>query len=317
MSIPKVIIKWAGQEYEVEGLESHQTVLDLKVKIMEKTGVKPERQKLLNLKSKGKPADDSIELGSLSIKQNFKIMMMGSLEQAIKETETKPENIPEVVNDFDIEEEIIAIESNQDYLDKIEKRVQNYEVKMLAGTREGKKLLVLDIDYTLFDHKSVAESGIELMRPFLHEFLETAYEHYDICIWSATNMLWIEEKMKILGCTTNPNYKLGFYLDSRAMISISTPHYGLIDVKPLGVIWGKFPQYSTKNTIMFDDLRRNFSMNPQNGLKIRPFREAHKNRDSDRELVGLSKYITLIAKLDDLSDLRHSKWEKYLEKHQT
>jgi len=314
--VAQLTIKWAGKEYQVEGLESHQTVYDLKVKIMEKTGVKPDRQKLLNLKMKGKPADDKAELGALALKPNFKIMMMGSLEQTIKETQTKPENLPEVLNDFDIEEEEIAIVDREDYLQKIEKRVRDYEVKVLAGPREGKKLLVLDIDYTLFDHRSVAECGNELMRPFLHEFLETAYEYYDICIWSATNMVWIEEKMKLLGCTINPNYKLAFYLDSRAMISISTPKYGLIDVKPLGVIWGKYPQYSQKNTIMFDDLRRNFSMNPQSGLKIRPFREAHKNRGTDRELVGLSKYITIIAKLDDLSNLRHSRWEKYIEQHQ-
>ena len=44
--------------------------------------------------------------------------------------------------------------------------------------------------------------------------------------------------------------------------------------------------------------------------------QAHKNRGTDRELVGLSKYITLIAKLDDLSNLRHSRWEKYIEQHQ-
>ena len=86
-------------------------------------------------------------------------------------------------------------------------------------------------------------------------------------------MKWIEEKMKLLGCTNNPNYKLAFYLDSRAMISVHTEKYGLVDVKPLGVVWGKFDQYNKKNTIMFDDLRRNFLMNPQNGLKIRPFRE--------------------------------------------
>ena len=86
-------------------------------------------------------------------------------------------------------------------------------------------------------------------------------------------MKWIDEKMKLLGCTTNPNYKLAFYLDSRAMISVQTEKYGLVDVKPLGVVWGKFEMYNKKNTIMFDDLRRNFLMNPQNGLKIRPFRE--------------------------------------------
>ena len=60
---------------------------------------------------------------------------------------------------------------------------------------------------------------------------------------SATNMRWIEEKMKLLGCDKNPNYNLSFYLDSRAMISIQTEKYGIVDVKPLGVIWGKYPQY--------------------------------------------------------------------------
>ena len=43
-------------------------------------------------------------------------------------------------------------------------------------------------------------------------------------------MKWIEEKMKLLGCNNNPNYKLAFYLDSRAMISIQTEKYGIVDV---------------------------------------------------------------------------------------
>jgi len=42
----------------------------------------------------------------------------------------------------------------------------------------------------------------------------------------------------------------------------------LWQVKPLGVIWGKFPHWSRTNTLMVDDLRRNFIMNPQNGLKV-------------------------------------------------
>ena len=32
-------------------------------------------------------------------------------------------------------------------------KVREYEVKVLNPSRENKKLLVLDIDYTLFDHR--------------------------------------------------------------------------------------------------------------------------------------------------------------------
>lgn len=56
----------------------------------------------------------------------------------------------------------------------------------------GKKCLVLDIDYTLFDLNSSAERPDELARPYLHDFLTACYEFYDIIIWSATNMKWVE-----------------------------------------------------------------------------------------------------------------------------
>jgi ubiquitin-like domain-containing CTD phosphatase 1 len=83
-------------------------------------------------------------------------------------------------------------------------------------------------------------------------------------------------------------------------------------VKPLGVIWGKFKQYTSKNTIMFDDIRKNFLMNPQNGLRIKPFREAHKNRETDKELYYLAKYLKKIASKEDLSDLNHKYWYRLI-----
>ena len=38
-------------------------------------------------------------------------------------------------------------------------------MKVLNPPRPGKKLLVLDIDYTLFDHRTPAENPLQLMRP--------------------------------------------------------------------------------------------------------------------------------------------------------
>lgn len=227
--LTKIIVKWSGKEYELE-LTDNDTVADLKSAIQKETGVRPDRQKLLNLKLKGKTPDDDCRMCHLKLKNNFKLMMMGSLEEHIAEASTAPINLPEVVNDLDFEDEEVAIENQEVYLSKVQKRIRDYEIKMLNDPRPGKNLLVLDIDYTLFDHRSVAETGAELMRPYLHEFLTSAYEHYDIVIWSATGMKWIEEKMKLLGVSSNPNYKIMFYLDSLAMISVNTPKYGVVEV---------------------------------------------------------------------------------------
>jgi len=48
-----VIVKWSGKEYPIEHLSPSETVRYLKDLIKEKTGVLPERQKLLGLKFKG------------------------------------------------------------------------------------------------------------------------------------------------------------------------------------------------------------------------------------------------------------------------
>lgn len=47
-----LIIKWSGKEYEVY-ISEDDSVADLKREILYKTAVRPERQKLLNLKLKG------------------------------------------------------------------------------------------------------------------------------------------------------------------------------------------------------------------------------------------------------------------------
>lgn len=320
MATISLVIKWSGQEIHVDDVDTSADVAQLKQLIMGKTGVLPGRQKLLGLKVKGKPAGDDVKLSSVNLKPGMKIMMMGTREEALQKIIAPPKEVTDqVVNDdFDIDEDdYVATEKREEFLAKIQRRVDTLEFKEINPPRADKKLLVLDIDYTLFDHRSFGETGEQLMRPYLHEFLTSAYQDYDIVIWSATGMKWIEAKMQELAVTTNTNYKLAFMMDSSYMITVHTEKYGTIETKPLGVVWGKYPDfYSKHNTIMFDDLRRNFLMNPSSGLKIRAYRNCHDNRSTDRELLHLSKYLKLIAKLDDFEVLDHSRWEKYLKRHE-
>lgn len=44
----------------------------------------------------------------------------------------------------------MMIFSREEYLAKIERRVKDYKIEFMNEPRAGKKLLVLDIDYTLF-----------------------------------------------------------------------------------------------------------------------------------------------------------------------
>jgi ubiquitin-like domain-containing CTD phosphatase 1 len=145
--------------------------------------------------------------------------------------------------------------------------------------------------------------------------LSKVYQHYEIVIWSQTSWRWLEAKITELGMLHHPDYKISFVLDQSSMFSmyyINT--YGSDgkkrkkdssdgkkknedykhQVKPLALIWKKFSQFSDLNTIHIDDLSRNFAMNPQSGLKITAFKNAPMTRDSDTELIHLTKYLLQI-----------------------
>lgn len=49
-----IIIKWNGNDYDVKNLNSNSDVKTLKEEIFKCTGVRPERQKLINLRILGK-----------------------------------------------------------------------------------------------------------------------------------------------------------------------------------------------------------------------------------------------------------------------
>ncbi|XP_057530529.1 ubiquitin-like domain-containing CTD phosphatase [Amaranthus tricolor] len=303
-------VKWSGKEFSVR-VCGDDTIGELKRRICQSTNVLPKRQKLLYPKIMApKLSDDSTLLSLLPLKSSVKMTMIGSVEDDII---IDPVDAPEIVDDFEIGlDEAVEVKDKEINKQKLRRRIDQYKIEVRNPCRKGKKLLVLDIDYTLFDHRSPAENPLQLMRPYLHEFLTAVYAEYDIMIWSATSMKWVELKMGQLGVLDNPNYKITALLDHLAMITVQSESRGVFDCKPLGLIWAQFPEhYNSMNTIMFDDLRRNFVMNPQNGLTIRPFRKAHANRESDNELIKLTQYLLSVAELDDLSALDHRRWESY------
>eukprot|EP00127_Corallochytrium_limacisporum_P002456 Clim_evm13s128 gene=Clim_evmTU13s128 len=303
-------VKWGSQEYSLQ-LHSSETVRCLRERLFLHTQVLPARQKLLGLPGKmGKCPDDETILGNLKLRDNQRIMMVGTKEEHIIEVQSFVNKV-KVLDAVENEE----IHKQAVNLAKVENRVKNYNLVLRHSPRKGKKLLVLDIDYTIFDHKSVTEGpATDLMRPYLHEFLTAVYPSYDIALWSATSMRWIQLKMVELGLDNHPGFKIHFCLCAHAMITVLAPAYGgTTDVKPLGVIWGKLGEYyGPKNTIMFDDLKRNFLMNPKNGLRVHQFRRAPITRSSDTELVKLADYLLTIHDEEDLTELNHRKWESFL-----
>ncbi|XP_020599261.1 ubiquitin-like domain-containing CTD phosphatase [Phalaenopsis equestris] len=304
-------VKWSGKEYTVR-VCGDDSVAELKRRICELTNVLPKRQKLLYPRIANKFADDSLILSQFNLKPSIKMTMIGTVEDDIFIDQL---DSPEIVDDLELgQDEVVDVKDKNVNKQKLQRRISQYKIKLRNPCRDGKKLLVLDIDYTLFDHRSPAENPLELMRPYLHEFMSAVYAEYDIIVWSATSMKWVELKMGQLGVLNNPNYKITALLDHLAMITVQTDSHGTFDCKPLGLIWANFPRfYSSTNTIMFDDLRRNFVMNPQNGLIIRPFRKAHLNRSTDQELAKLTQYLLAIAELSDFSSLNHRNWESYTE----
>lgn len=117
-----------------------------------------------------------------------------------------------MINDFDVDyaggEENHHLKPENRML--LELTTQKTSITLINHPRPGKKLLVLDLDYTLFDCKGIAENVMELARPGLHEFLTLMYQDYDMVVWSQTSWKWLEMKITSLGMLTHPSYKISF-----------------------------------------------------------------------------------------------------------
>ncbi|KAF6769015.1 hypothetical protein AHF37_12689 [Paragonimus kellicotti] len=255
-------IKFNGKPVTVDCLQPSDTIGDLKRALFDKTQVLPETQKILGLRtSNNEPANDGLKLSELVLKPNTKLMLIGSTQKAILDVKKTVDIPTEVVDDFDLKEEDVQLGLLPENLEKVKRRAKAYRARRLCAQRPGKRLLVLDVDYTIFDHLTPAESARQLARPYLYEFLKRAYVDFDIVIWSATSMTWILAKLSQLGvipsnaasmlrtqageeavvenpCSTDtseetapePPFRITLLLDSSDMISVHFPSHGVREV---------------------------------------------------------------------------------------
>jgi len=357
-----LIAKWGKEMIELNDLPPTTNIAQVKDMLSEKTNVLPKRQKLIglvtltkakvtdevllsSLKPKSKALTKTADDGSIkSVKHNF--ILMGTAEKDIFVDPDDHDNLPEVVDDFDLDfnagsqEWLAHVATGQN----LKKFTESTAVNIIHEPRKGKPLMVLDLDHTLLDfsRKSIEQAStadriaevngdgntvaaatstnstqetIERMkRPFMDEFLAKAYQSYDLVVWSQTSWRWLETKLIELGMLANPRYRFCFVLDKTSMFAVTSTsrsgkkvkHY----VKPLKIIWNKFPGiWGPHNTVHLDDLSRNFALNPCNGLKVSAFYRKKQGK-RDVELNGLARYLEKLAlEVKDFTTVEMKYWQ--------
>lgn len=332
---------------------------DLKTKIENELSIPISKQKLLGIlppipSITRLPPDDAL-LSELRFTRAHSFLLVGTPSgKGFIEPSDLPSR-PFVINDlaWDYEpaansETVVRTPAN---LRRLQRAISSTEIRLIHPPRANKKLLVLDLDYTLldckpadpltgrqqdvFDMRSARERGggkgsrhasdrsvstsspsvDEVKRPYLEFFMETVYEHYDIAIWSQTHWRWVEIKCTELGLLTSNKFNISFVLDRSSMFSVSSQRDGRAlshEVKALEIIWAKFSRtWGRHNTLHVDDLSRNFAFNPKNGVKVSAYRVS--KRAGDHELFHLAGYLTQVSQAEDVTAVDHTQWKKLME----
>merc|ERR1712228_344269 len=225
--------KWNKKEYGVY-FDHLTSIADLKEQLEDETNVRKEKIKLVGLKYKkefknaqnGNKISDNSLVHHLQCKSKKGFIMIGTLDKnAFKDSDVENCSVPFVLDDFDFNYSVNQqkmIEIQKENYQKLEKVIAATTINNIVKPRKGKKLLCLDIDYTIFDIGSKTESWSTLKRPYTEYLMEHCYKYYDICIWSQTSWRWIEIKLTEMNMLFNSKYKITFVLDKKAMFTIKS-----------------------------------------------------------------------------------------------
>lgn len=167
-----------------------------------------------------------------------------------------------------------------------------------------KPLLILDLDETLIHTENVPDEYAAQYdydfkfdgrgespfytkkRPYLEQFLDSAFENFDVAIWTAAGQDYAKEIVRNIGI---PESSLNFfYTKDRCTVKYSLDYSNYYGVKNLNKL--KKGGYDLDRILIVDDIRETAINNYGNLILIKPFTD---NTD-DTELLKLISYLQTI-----------------------
>ena len=131
--------------------------------------------------------------------------------------------------------------------------------------KSKKYLIMLDLNGILIDRKygkelkannkcSKVGNFLVWKRPFLDEFIDFLFEHYDVAIWSSVKLWNIQQLVAFIFGDKERKLKLIWSQDQCE--AVENPNINSkkpLFLKNLSYLWEMFPQYDQTNTLLIDD----------------------------------------------------------------
>jgi alpha-tubulin suppressor-like RCC1 family protein len=163
---------------------------------------------------------------------------------------------------------------------------------MVLAVRQ-KQLLVLDLNGVLIDKASWTA------RPYLEEFLEFVFKHFDVMVWSSGQPHTVK---RMLDTFFGP-YKTQLVKTwTRDNFELTPEEYNskCLTVKDLDKVWADCDgRYGAHNTILIDDSEEKAQKQPNNLVLALTFEP--RQADVDRELEYLREHLLFLTHEEDVS----------------
>ncbi len=176
---------------------------------------------------------------------------------------------------------------------------------------EEKLNIVLDLDETLIYACEKTESSLlpncpilttfenwfVYKRPHVDHFLDVAFEHYNVYIWTAASSEYAQHVLHHLLKPEIHKPLKTFTRDQTIKIALhdNLMHFYTITVKPLLKL-----RCNLARTIFIDDCKSSFLWNEKNGFLISSFDNPEQQKDDS----ALLQIVDVLKHLEDVKDIR-------------